>query len=111
MAKFVKEHEIKIGEDGLIVLREPTNVEWARFSNDRASVSRGKVKLSGAQARCRLFDKIIVRIENIEDDGGTITLETLDRIPDRVKEKCILERIEVDINEITVENEDLEKNS
>ena len=95
MAKLGKEIEVKIGEDGVIVLREPTNKEWNEFSAERYPVGRhNKMKDNSGAARAVLFDTILTKVENIEDDEGPITLETKDRIPARLKGQIIFDAFE-----------------
>ena len=95
MAKLSKEIEIKIGADGLLVLREPSNAEWNEFTADRYPVGkRNRLKDNSGVAREALFDLLMVKIENIEDDDGAITLETKDRIPGRLKAQIIFEAFE-----------------
>jgi len=103
MAKLSGEIEVKVGEDGLIVLRKPTNKEWNDFDAARYPVSRNKIKNHAIEARAELFDKLVVRIENLEDDQGPITLETKARIPDRHKGVIIFKAFETD-EEIEVKN-------
>jgi hypothetical protein len=78
-------------DEGEITLREPTNKEWNDYSAD--SFSFGKkgrnVKDNSGAARCKLFDRIVASIENIEDDRGFLTIEDLDRIPARFKQRAI----------------------
>lgn len=105
MAKLSKEHKVEYGGDAIIMMREPTNAEWNELNSERAKVGRkGRVSTAGAlKARCKLFDKVVTSIENLEDDVGKITLETLERIPARLKEQWIIETFEAD------DGEDLEK--
>jgi hypothetical protein len=94
MAKVGISVEIRIGEDGLIELREPTNREWNEFDQARYPINRNKVKYNATAARAGLFDKLVIRLENIEDGKGKIGLEELDRIPDRVKADVIFKAFE-----------------
>jgi hypothetical protein len=93
--KLSKEIEVKIGADGLIVLREPATKEWNEFTADRYQVGkRNRMKDNSGQAREALFDLLLIKIENIEDDAGAITLETKDRIPARLKGQIIFDVFE-----------------
>lgn len=104
MAKLTKEIQVKVGEDGLIVLREPTNKEWNEFEADRYPVGKkNRMKDNSGPARCNLFDKLVVKIENIEDDSGPITLESKDRFPARFKAQIIFDSFE-NGQEIDVKN-------
>jgi hypothetical protein len=96
MAKLGNEIQIKIGEDGLIVLRQPTNREWNAFEAERYQLRRNKIQDNASKARVALFDTLVVKIENVEDDQGPITLETKDRIPDRRKAEMIFKALEAD---------------
>ncbi len=87
--KFADEREIKIGTDGLIVLREPTDAEWNEFSSELISFRRhGKAKDESVEARIKLFNKLVVRIENLEDSQGPITMENK-RLRARLKSDII----------------------
>ncbi len=87
----------KVGEDGEIELREPTPEEWNQFVADRYPVTRkGKMIDKSGEARCALFDKIAVRVTNLEDNEGPITMTDLQRIPARIKGKAILNQLEKD---------------
>lgn len=95
MAKLAKDVEVRIGTDGLIILREPTIKEWNEFTSERYPVGkRNQMKDNSSAARLSLFDKLLIRIENIEDDQGVITLETKDRIPARMKVQIIFDAFE-----------------
>lgn len=87
--------EVNIGDDGLLILREPTNREWNEFVAARYPMIKGKPKDRSNDARAELFDKLLVSIENIEDDDGQITRETAkDRIPVRIKAEAIFKALE-----------------
>ena len=99
------EVEVKIGDEGIAVLREPTNKEWNNF---QAAQFRGKGAVGMTTARAQLFDVIVTDIRNIEDKQGDITIEGKDRIPARIKAQCIVvgfEMSEVGLNEDEVKNE------
>ena len=101
--KLSKEISVKVGHDGLIVLREPTNKEWNEFINSQVIWDkRTKATFRINEAREELFDKLVIKIENIEDDDGLITLEGKHRIPSRIKTKIITEVFELE--EIDVKN-------
>lgn len=109
MAKLSKEHKVKYGEDAVIIMREPTNKEWNTLNSGRVKLGRkGRPDTSGGlKARCQLFDAVLTSIENLEDDDGKITMETIERIPARLKEQWIMETFENDEGEHL---EDTEKN-
>ena len=95
MAKLSNEIEVKVGPDGLLVLRNPTNKEWNCFEADRYPVGkRNRMKDNSGSARVALFDLLLVRIENIEDGVGPITIETKDRFPGRMKSQIIFDAFE-----------------
>jgi len=101
MAKLRKDVEVKIGDDGKIILKEPSNHEWNDFVAKRYPLSKGnRLKDNSSEARVELFDKLVVEIENIEDEKGLITLETKERIPARLKAEIIFKAFE---SEETVE--------
>ncbi len=86
---------VTIGDDGEIEFREPTNSEWNNFCSGRYPVQRGnKVKDNSNQARVDLFNLLVVRIDNVEDGAGTITVETKERLPIRIKTAAIFEAFE-----------------
>ena len=66
------------GDEGIAVLREPTNKEWNNF---QAAQFRGKGAVGMTTARAQLFDAIVKDVRNIEDKKGPITIEGKDRIP------------------------------
>ena len=104
MAKLSKGVEVKVGTDGLIILREPTNKEWNDFEADRYPVGkRNRMRDNSGAARADLFDKLVQKIENLEDGDGPITLETKDRIPARLKGQIIFDAFETGI-EVDVKN-------
>ena len=92
------EVEVKVGEDGVIILREPTNKEWNEFTQKRFPFSRNsKVKDNGNEARSELFDKVFTSISNIEDEAGEVTeLTAKERIPMRMKAEIIFKAFESD---------------
>jgi hypothetical protein len=98
MAKISNEIEVKIGDDGLIVLRQPTNREYNEFEATRYPVKRNVIKDHAREARVVFFDLLLVRVENI--DQGPITIEAKDRIPERYKTRIIFNAFEA--------NEDIE---
>jgi len=95
--------EVKVGDDGLIVLREPTDQEWNEFEKARYQVRRNKFKDNASRARIDFFDKLVIRIEKIEDDQGPITLETKERIPNRKKAQIVFQAFETN-DEIEIKN-------
>ena len=93
--KFANERTITMG-DGTVILREPTNKEWNEFSSELLTFKRhGKMRDESAEARGRLFDRLLVRLDNFEDEKGPITLETKDRFPLRFKSDIIFNAFQV----------------
>lgn len=93
--KIRNEYRITIGEDGLIVLREPTTKEWNEFTAAQFNIGRkGKISNQIEIARQELFDKLLIAVENLEDDEGKITVETKHRIPARLKSRIIIDTFE-----------------
>lgn len=83
--------------DGKVILREPTAEEWNEFQTRSVQVSKRKsmeVINNTNLARVELFDRIVVRLENISDEEGEITLERLYAFPARFKAECILRAFE-----------------
>jgi len=94
--KLNQEIEVTVGDDGKIVLRQPTNKEWNEFTAARYPMKRGGARMvdKSNSARIHLFDKLITGIDNIEDESGSLTLETLDRLPDWIKQDVIFRALE-----------------
>jgi hypothetical protein len=103
MATFNKEIEVKIGDDGLIVLRQPTNKEYNEFEAARYPVKRNVIKDHAREARVAFFDLLLVRVEKIEDEQGAITVEEKHRIPERYKTRIVFNAFESN-EEIEVKN-------
>jgi hypothetical protein len=101
--KIKKEIEVQVGEDGLVVFREPTNEEWNAFTAERYPVGRhARMKDNSAEARAKLFDKLAVRFDKLEDEIGPIAVEDKARIPMRLKASLIFTAFEQD--DIDVKN-------
>lgn len=95
--KLGTEITVQVGDDGVIALREPTPKEWNKFTAARYPIKRGGRGMSdnSAEARVALFDTVCIRIENIEDESGAaVTLESLEKIPVRLKGNIIFEVFE-----------------
>lgn len=91
----LKNLEVKVGDDGKVILREPTNAEWNNFIANRYPIGRGnRPKDNSSNARAELFDKLLIAVENIEDDAGIITVETKERIPSRIKAEAVFKAFE-----------------
>ncbi len=104
MAKILNEIVVKVGEDGKLVLRNPTNKEWNEFEAERYSVGkRNRMKDNSGPAREALFDLLLIKVENLEDGEGPITIETKSRIPARIKSQIIFDAFETG-QEIDIKN-------
>ncbi|GEM_PF-6311144 len=104
MARIGASIEVKIGEDGLIELREPTNQEWNRFEAERYPIGRNqKLRNNATAARAALFDRLVLRIDNLEDGQGKLGLDTLDRIPERLKSDIVFKAFE-SVEQVEVKN-------
>jgi hypothetical protein len=105
-----EEYRVSLGQDAALILREPTNEEWAEYERTRMTFTRrGRMKEAMYEARCKLFDTIAVRVENIvADDGETPASveQVLKTITGRFKSRRIIRLFDVDEDE----DEDLEKN-
>ncbi|GBE37474.1 hypothetical protein BMS3Bbin08_00064 [bacterium BMS3Bbin08] len=100
-----KEVKVRIGDEGVIVLREPTNKEWNNFEAARFQLARGGG--SATTARAQLFDTIVTDIQDLGDETGPITLERKDVIPNRLKAQCIVvgfEMSEIELDEAEIKN-------
>jgi len=103
--RFTNEVEIKIGDDGLCVLREPTNAEWNSYKSEAINVGRhNRLKDNSETARAGLFDKVCTKISNLSDEKGEIPISELHRIPVRVKSQCIFQAFESVSEEINLKN-------
>ena len=92
MAKIQSEFVFRIAgdgkddPDGFLHFRNPTNKEMIDFDADTYSVGkRNQMKFNLTPARLALFDKVLIKIVDVTDDAGPITLETKDRIPAGLK--------------------------
>jgi hypothetical protein len=91
------------GEDVGLKLRRPTNQELNNFLASRYETSGkgGRIRDNSLNARCELFDRLIVGVDNLEDSEGiSITPERVEIIPANWKAdvvfKCF-EDSEIDI--------------
>ena len=93
----------RVGADGEVALRQPTPHEWNRFQEDLYPVRRNKVTNNASKARCDLFDRLVTRIDNIGDNAGPITLDSLERFPARLKAQIVFRMFEGD-EEVEIKN-------
>ena len=96
--------------EGCITLREPTNEEWNKYDGSRFEFSKkGRLKKNNqAAAKCALFDNLVVSITEIEDGKGQITIDDLERIPARYKQRAVFLCFEDETADD--EDDELEKN-
>lgn len=95
--------KLKAGDETVTFeLRRPTNQEINEFQAKRIDVDpQGrKLKDNSNEAREELFDKILVSVENLEDDNGSITVDRKDAIPGLWKQDIIYAKIE---NEVKID--------
>jgi hypothetical protein len=87
-------------------LRQATNQEINQFLSARFSTKRGKFGDSSTPARCNFFDKLLTKVENLEDPSGDpVTAETKDKIPANWKASIILSLYEnEEVEEVDVKN-------
>ena len=106
MAKLGKNIIFEVGDDGLIEMRHPTNEEWNDYqANKIEAQSEGRDIPALNKVICDFFDKLIVKIENIEDSDDTpITLENLGRISIKEKTSMIMQGIELNSQGISIKN-------
>jgi hypothetical protein len=87
MAKLTAEIRVPIRHEGEIVpitIRRPSNEEMNVYLGRKTEYTQGKdkkLRTCEPEARHELFDKLVVKVENLEDEAGQVTAETLDRIP------------------------------
>ena len=103
-----KDSESYLTDQGLFVLRQPTNEEWNAYGIAKIE-SQGTVKESKTSmndAMCDLFDKIVVKLENLIDDDDTpITMDNFkDRINVKEKTGMILQGVELNNQGINLKN-------
>jgi hypothetical protein len=103
MAKLNKDliATIMVGdEEVLFTLRRPENKELNEFLEDRYEVGRrNKIRDNSLQARIDFFDKLILKVETLEDEFGQITPERAgwkDAIPANWKSNIIFTLFESD---------------
>lgn len=83
------------GEEVIFTLRQPSNEELNKFLESRYTVVGRKVLDRSLKARCEFFDKIIEKIENLEDENGVaITVENKEKIPASWKNDVIFKTFE-----------------
>ena len=117
MATFGNVKELKIGDDGIIILNEPTIEDWNRYYNGLTKIEgrgkKAKALNTGATAADVLFDKVFASAENVtvydNEQGEEVPLskETLHLVPARRKTDCITAAFMRD-NSITGETDEEE---
>ena len=99
MAKLTKERKVEVmvnGEPCFFTLRQPTNEEFNKFSGSRwKGGRRGSMEDCAVKVRCELFDKLLVKVEDLEDESGPIAVDGKDRIPVNIKSAVVFELFEV----------------
>ncbi len=95
---------IKVGDEEVIVtLRKPTNKELNEFLAARYEVGRkNRMKDNSHVARVELFDKLVVKIENLEDESGPVDAGRKEAFPANWKNDIVFKSFED--NEIEVKN-------
>ncbi len=83
-------------------LRRPTDQEWNEYQAKRLDAGTGGrvLKDNSNEARIELFDKLLLSVENLEDDSGIITVDRKDSIPAGWKQDIIFVKVE---NEIRID--------
>lgn len=92
--KLGKEIRINLevgGENFTSVFRRPTNQELNEFFNERFGSDK---KSDAVQARAAFYDKLLTGIEGLEADGGPVTPEQKDLIPEVWKSLIVFEAFE-----------------
>lgn len=95
--------KVNAGNEVIIFeLRRPTDQEWNEFQAKRLDAGTGGriLKDNSNEARIDLFDKLLLSIENLEDDNGIITIDRKDAIPAAWKQDIVFVKIE---NEIRID--------
>lgn len=95
--------KLKAGDETVTIeLRRPTNQELNEFQAKRIEVDpQGrKLKDNSNEAREELFDKILVSVENLEDEHGAITVDRKEAIPSLWKQDIVYSKIE---NEVRID--------
>lgn len=82
--------------DAFITLRRATNEEQNRFEAARFgapdNATPAEAMGHAKNAICDFFDLLVVKIEDLEDDQGPITLDRLDAIPQDQKVEVMFRR-------------------
>ena len=99
MANLIEEHTFIIPDeedgDGIITMREPTNKEWNDYTAERYPMGKhNKLKDNSTLARSNLFDKIVTGFSNIKVKGISVTMESKELLPMRVKCEAILTKLD-----------------
>lgn len=90
---------VLVGDEKVVVsLREATNEEINKFLSARVEVkAKGRTatgKDRSFEARGKLFDDLVLKVETLEDKDGPITADTPERIPGKWKNDAILQKYE-----------------
>ncbi len=99
MARLSREREATVtvqGEEVKFYFREPSNKELNDFLSSRWTTGKkGKVDDRSHEARCEFFDKLLVRVENLEDpEGNPVTPERKELIPANWKADMVFKLFE-----------------
>lgn len=105
MARLSRERQatVMIGDEEVrFFFREPSNRELDEFLASRWDTGKkGRVTDNSHEARCAFFDKLLVKIENLEDaEDNPITPERKEWIPSNWKADMVFrlfESVEIEV--------------
>lgn len=102
MAKITNEITVPVrlesGDVVRITVRRPTpeesNVYLGRKSEFTQATDSKRMRSCEPEARQELFDRILLRVDDLEDDAGPVTKDTPERIPAIWKDQIIQHKID-----------------
>jgi len=90
-------------EETVFTLKRPSNKEMNDFLAERVQAGGGRIKDCSYEARCDLFDKLLIGISGLEDEkGAPVTVEKKSMIPSNWKAGVVFRLFESD--EIDIKN-------
>lgn len=103
-----KDTKSYLTDQGEFVLRHPSNREWNEYQAAKleAHNTASETKVSMNDAMCDLFDKLVIKLENLIDNDNTpITMDNFkDRIYDKEKSGMIMRGVELNNQDIDLKN-------
>ena len=84
-------------DDGFVEMRQPTAEEWNEFMRTGFPTLRAgrMIGENAVLARVKLFDALVTKFENLQDEEGEITLDCKERFPATYKTQAIFGGLEL----------------